>query len=40
MKMKEPVEPADQFATIYRILTVAQLCTSARKYLGVVTAIT
>lgn len=39
MKMKEPVEPSNQLAMVYRVLTVGNLCASARRHLGVVTAI-
>ena len=38
LKMKDPVEPANQFAAIYRVLTVGNLCTSASRHLGVVTS--
>jgi len=40
MKMKEPVEPSNQLATVYRVETFGNLCASARRHLGVVTAIT
>ncbi len=38
LKMKDPVEPANQLATVYRVMTVGNLCTSASRHLGVVTA--
>lgn len=37
MKMKDPVEPANQLSVVYRIMTVGNLCCSARRHLGVVT---
>jgi len=40
MKMKQPVDPADQLATVHRVMTVGNLCASARRHLGCVTAIT
>jgi hypothetical protein len=40
MKMKEPVEPANQLSRVYRVMTVGNLCASARRHLGVVTATT
>lgn len=40
MKMKEPVEPGNQLAVSYRVMTFGNLCASARRHLGCVTAIT
>jgi hypothetical protein len=40
MKMKDPVEPANQLSRVHRILTVANMGSTARRHLGVVTAIT
>lgn len=40
MTMKKPVDPANQLATVHRVMTVGNLCASARRHLGVVTAIT
>ena len=39
MKMKDPVEPANQLARVHRILTVANLTSTARRHLGVVTGV-
>jgi hypothetical protein len=39
LKMKEPIEPANQLAVVHRVMTVGNLCASARRHLGVVTAI-
>jgi hypothetical protein len=39
MTMKKPVDPANQLATVHRVMTVGNLCASARRHLGVVTAI-
>ena len=39
LKNKEPVEPANQLAIIHRVMTVGNLCVSARRHLGVITAI-
>ena len=39
MKMKEAVEPANQLAIVHRVMTVGNLCASARRHLGVVTSI-
>lgn len=39
MKMKDPVEPANQFTRVHRVLTVGNLCAAARRHLGVVTSI-
>jgi hypothetical protein len=39
LKMKAPVEPANQFTIVNRVLTVANLCATARRHLGVVTGI-
>ncbi len=35
MKMKDPVEPANQLARVHRVMTVGNLCTSASRHLGV-----
>lgn len=40
MTMKDPVEPANQLSRVHRVLTVANLTATARRHLGVVTAIT
>lgn len=40
MKMKDPVEPANMFSRVHRVLTVGNLTTSARRHGGVITAIT
>jgi hypothetical protein len=40
MKMKDPVEPANQLSRVHRVVTVANLTSTARRHLGVVTAIT
>jgi hypothetical protein len=39
MTMKKPVDPANQLATVHRVMTVGNLCPAARRHLGVVTAI-
>lgn len=39
MTMKKPVDPANQLATVHRVMTVGNLCASARRHLGSVTAI-
>ncbi len=38
MKMKDPVEPANQLAVVHRVLTVGNMTASARRHLGVVTS--
>jgi hypothetical protein len=38
-KMKQPVEPGNQLVRIHRVFTVGNLCATARRHLGVVTAI-
>lgn len=40
MKMKDPVEPAAQLIRVHRVMTVGNLTASARRHLGVVSAIT
>jgi hypothetical protein len=40
MKMKDPVDPANQFMQVFRVLTVGNLCTGARRHLGVISGIT
>lgn len=40
MKMKDAVEPANQLARVHRVFTVGNLCVSAGRHLGCVTAIT
>lgn len=40
MKMKDPVEPANQLARVHRVLTVGNMTSKARRHNGVVTAIT
>lgn len=40
MKMFPKVDPANQLANVHKVMTIAQLCSNARKRLGVVTAIT
>ena len=40
MKMKEPVDPSNQMARVYKVETFGNLGTNGSKYLGVVTAIT
>jgi hypothetical protein len=40
MKMKDPVEPGNQLTRIHRVFTVGNLCTDARRHLGVVTTTT
>ena len=40
LKMLKPVDPANQLATVHRVLTVGNLCCSARRHQGVVTNIT
>lgn len=39
MKMKDPVEPANQLARVHRVLTVGNMTSRARRHNGVVTAI-
>lgn len=39
MKMKDPVEPANQLSRIYRVETFGNMGTNGSRYLGVVTAI-
>lgn len=39
MKMRAPVEPANQLMRVHRVFTVGNLCVTARRHLGVVTAI-
>jgi len=39
MKMLDPVAPANQLARVHRVMTVGNLVTSARRHLGVVSAI-
>jgi len=39
MKMLEPVAPANQLARVHRVMTVGNLVVSARRHLGVVSAI-
>ena len=39
MKMKEPVEPANQLARVHRVMTVGNLTAEARRHLGVVNGI-
>lgn len=39
LKMLAPVEPSNQLARIHRVMTVGNLCASARRHLGVVTGI-
>lgn len=40
LKMLKPVDPSNQLATIHRVMTVGNLCCSARRHQGVVTNIT
>ena len=40
MKMREPVEPANQLARVHRVMTVGNLTAEARRHLGVVSGIT
>lgn len=40
MKMKDPIEPANQLSRVHRVITVGNLCASARRHLGVVSGIT
>lgn len=40
LKKKDPVDPANQLASVIRVMTVGNLCASARRHLGVVTVIT
>ena len=40
LKMKDAVEPANQLSAIHRVFTVGNLCSSARRHLGVVYDIT
>lgn len=40
MKMMDEVQPANQLAAVNRVMTVGNLCASARRHLGCVTAIT
>lgn len=40
MKMLKPVDPSNQLATVHRVMTVGNLCASARRHLGTVTVIT
>ncbi len=35
LKMKDPVEPGNQLTSIHRVMTVGNLCASARRHLGV-----
>jgi hypothetical protein len=39
MKMLKPVDPANQLATVHRVMSVLNLCASARRHQGVVTSI-
>lgn len=39
MKMLDPVEPANQLTRVYRVMTVGNLCSDARRHLGVVDGI-
>lgn len=39
MKMKDPVEPANQLARVHRVVTVGNMTSKARRHNGVVTAI-
>lgn len=39
MKMLKPVDPANQLATVHRVMSVLNLCASARRHQGVVTGI-
>lgn len=39
MKMLKPVDPSNQLATVHRVMTVGNLCASARRHIGTVTAI-
>jgi len=39
MKMKNPIEPANQLMRVHRVFSVGNLCATARRHLGVVTAI-
>lgn len=39
MKMKQPIEPANQLLRVHRVFTVGNLTAAARRHLGVVTAI-
>lgn len=40
LKMLKPVDPSNQLATVHRVMTVGNLCASARRHLGIVNNIT
>lgn len=40
LKMLPPVDPSNQLGTVHRVMTVGNLCASARRHLGVVSGIT
>jgi hypothetical protein len=40
LKMKDPVEPANQLARVHRVMTVGNLTVKASRHLGVISAIT
>lgn len=40
LKMLKPVDPSNQLATVHRVMTVGNLCASARRHLGIVNGIT